>query len=65
MPETKLKVALIAHTPDPVTVCALAARTCYSALTPEELREKVNEKDQGDFLKKVIATMLHPENPQI
>ena len=56
MPETKLKVALIAHTPDPVTVCALAARTCYSALTPEELREKVNEKDQGDVLKKVIAS---------
>ena len=32
MPEAKLQVTLLSHTPDPEETCALAARTCYSAL---------------------------------
>ena len=38
MPEKTLKVTLLTHTPEPEKVCALAARTCYSALEMEELQ---------------------------
>ena len=56
MPETQLRVTLIAHTPDPEKTCALAARTCYSALEYEELEALVREKDQGAFLRRVTAS---------
>ena len=49
-------VRLIAHTPDPVSVCALAARVCYSALPISELKDQVYEKDQAAFLKGVIRS---------
>ncbi|MBO4299694.1 MAG: FAD-dependent thymidylate synthase [Clostridia bacterium] len=49
------KVSLVAHTPDPIGVCALAARTCYSALPLDELLEKV-KTDQSDFLRGVIRS---------
>lgn len=56
MPEKQLKVTLIAHTPDPEKTCALAARTCYSALDCGGLRELVEEKDQTAFLKRIVAS---------
>ncbi len=56
MPETNLKVTLLACTPDPVRTCAAAARICYSASTPEELFERTAGTDQSGFLKKVIAS---------
>lgn len=56
MPETELKVTLIACTPEPEKTCALAARTCYSALDTEALRQRVEEKDQRDFLRGVVAS---------
>ena len=40
---TSPKVTLIAHTPDPVNVCALAARTCYSALPLDELLANIED----------------------
>ena len=49
-------VRLIAHTPDPVTVCTLAARVCYSALPYDELSEKASGPDQAAFLKGVIRS---------
>ena len=49
-------VRLIAHTPDPLSVCALAARVCYSALPYDELQEKVHTEDQAAFLKGVIRS---------
>ena len=55
---TSPRAALIAYTPDPVRVCALAARTCYSALPLDELLAKV-EKDQSDFLRGVIRSGHH------
>ena len=55
---TSPRAALIAYTPDPVRVCALAARTCYSALPLNELLAKV-EKDQSDFLRGVIRSGHH------
>lgn len=56
MPETKLQVTLLSHTPDPEKTCALAARTCYSALEYEELKTLVAEKDQGAFLRRIVAS---------
>ena len=49
-------VRLIACTPDPVSVCALAARVCYSALPYDELKEKTGTQDQAGFLKGVIRS---------
>lgn len=56
MPEKHLKVTLIAHTPDPEKTCALAARTCYSALDQEGLSALVAEKDQTAFLRRIVAS---------
>ncbi len=56
MPETQLRVELLAHTPDPEKTCALAARTCYSALEYDELKDLVNEKDQAAFLRRIMAS---------
>ena len=55
---TSPQVTLIAHTPDPVRVCALSARTCYSALSLDALMSKV-ESDQSDFLRGVIRSGHH------
>ena len=56
MPETQLQVILLSHTPDPEKTCALAARTCYSALDYPELRSLVEEKDQSAFLRRIAAS---------
>ena len=49
-------VRLIAYTPDPVTVCALAARVCYSALDFDALKKKLAEQDPAAFLRDVIRS---------
>ena len=56
MPEKQLHVELLAHTPDPEKTCALAARTCYSAMEYDELKELVQEKDQAAFLRRIVAS---------
>ena len=56
MPKATLRVELIAHTPNPEKICALAARTCYSGLEYEDLSALVNEKDQSAFLRRVMAS---------
>ena len=56
MPEKHLQVTLLAHTPDPEKTCALAARTCYSAAEYEELRALVDEKDQANYLRRIVAS---------
>ena len=43
MPEKHLHVELLAHTPEPEKTCALAARTCYSAMEYDELKAQVDE----------------------
>ena len=58
MNDTIPQVTLIAHTPGPVRVCALAARTCYSALDLPELMEKT-ATDQSKFLRGVMASGHH------
>lgn len=56
MPSVPLKVSLIAYTPNPEKTCALAARTCYSALDMDTLKERVEEKEQADFLRRVVKS---------
>ena len=56
MPETHLHVELLAHTPEPEKTCALAARTCYSAMEYDELKALVDEKDQAAFLRRIMAS---------
>ncbi len=56
MPEKQLHVELLAHTPDPEKTCALAARTCYSAMDYDELKAQVDEKDQAAFLRRIVAS---------
>ncbi len=58
MTVTSPRAALIAYTPDPVSVCALAARTCYSALPLDDLLAKT-KTDQSDFLRGVIRSGHH------
>ena len=56
MPEKQLQVTLLAHTPEPEKTCALAARTCYSAVEYDELKALVDEKDQAAFLRRIVAS---------
>jgi len=56
MPAAQLNVQLIAHTPNPEKTCALAARTCYSDKEMEELKQLVAEKDQAEFLRRVLSS---------
>ena len=55
MPEQKqLKVVLLRHTPVPEELIALAAKLCYSRSTISGLQEKISEKDQSDFIRKLM-----------
>ena len=56
MPETHLKVTLIAHTPDIEKTCAMAARTCYSSMHCEELAAWADEHSPSDFLRRVMSS---------
>ncbi len=54
----RLKVILLAHTPEPEKLVAQAAKLCYSPSTIEGLREKIEKNDQQKFVKK-LASMGH------
>ncbi len=56
MPESRLKVTLLASTPDAEAVCAAAARTCYSSMHTDELAALVHTKDQTVFLRRIVAS---------
>ena len=43
MPEAKLKVELIAYTPDPERTVATAGHMCYAGVSVEELKEKISD----------------------
>lgn len=51
----RLKVILLAHTPEPEKLVAQAAKLCYSPSTIEGLREKIEKSDQQKFVKKLSA----------
>lgn len=52
--EKRLKVVLIRHTPAPEETIAMGARLCYSKSTIEELQNRISQKDQSDFIEKLM-----------
>ena len=56
MAEQHLNVTLIAHTPEPETVIAMASRTCYSALDLEGLDKKTDAADNAAYIRRVLAS---------
>jgi thymidylate synthase (FAD) len=53
--EANLNVVLLRHTPEPEEVVAMAAKLCYSASGVEELKEKIEAKDQAAFVEKLAS----------
>ncbi len=66
MPEKRLHVTLIAHTPEAEKVIAMASRTCYSALDLDGLRDKAETVEGGTLTMTdnpkycVFARFCHP-----
>jgi thymidylate synthase (FAD) len=56
MAEQHLNVTLIAHTPEPEKVIAMASRTCYSALDLEGLSRKAERADNAAYIRGVLAS---------
>jgi len=54
MPETRLKVILLKHTPNPEETVAMAAKLCYSPSDITALREKIETKDQKAFVERLM-----------
>lgn len=54
MPEAKLKVILLRHTPNPEESVAMAAKLCYSPSNITSLKDKIEAKDQKAFVSKLI-----------
>lgn len=55
MGERKLKVMLLAHTPRPEVLAAMAGRRCYSGLDNAELIEGEADRDSGALIRKVVG----------
>lgn len=55
MPEVKLHVALLRHTLAPEEVVALGARLCYSKARVDDLTQRVAEKDQAAFCRRILG----------
>ena len=52
--QKKLKVILLRHTLAPEETIALAAKLCYSKSTISDLNDKISQKDQSEFIKKLM-----------
>ena len=59
MKEAKLKVELIAHTPDPERTIATAAHMCYAGVTVDELKTKLSDEQVAKLLKMLITSGHH------
>lgn len=55
MSKVQPKVELLAYTPDPEQVVALAAKLCYSPATIEDIARGVEEKDVSKFIAKLLS----------
>lgn len=58
MPEASLNVVLLRHTPEPEEVVAMAAKLCYSPSGVDELKQKIEAKDQAAFVE-MLASVGH------
>ena len=56
MPEKRLHVTLIAHTPEAEKVIAMASRTCYSAKDLAQLKELAQSRDNAPYLRGVLES---------
>ena len=52
--ESKLKVILLKHSPDPEETVAMAAKLCYSPSDIGSLKETIAAKDQKKFVEKLM-----------
>lgn len=52
--ETKLKVTLIQHTPEPEKLVAAAAKLCYSKAGADEIMEDLTEENVSRFLSRLM-----------
>ncbi len=55
MPRSEMKVALVRHTLSPEEVVALGARLCYSKARVDDLLERVEARDQTEFVHKIMG----------
>lgn len=55
MPRSEMKAVLIRHTLSPEEVVALGARLCYSKARVDDLLDKVEAKDQTEFVQKIMS----------
>lgn len=54
-----MNVTIIEHTPNPEQTVALAARLCYSPVSIDDLREKLESADIEQFLDKIMSLGHH------
>ncbi|HEY3307906.1 MAG TPA: FAD-dependent thymidylate synthase [Desulfuromonadaceae bacterium] len=54
-----MNITLIEHTPNPEQTVALAARLCYSPVSIDDLREKLESSDIEKFLDKIMSLGHH------
>lgn len=52
--QKKLKVELLQHTPMPQELIALSAKLCYSKSSIDDLKNKISQKDQTDFIERLM-----------
>ncbi len=55
MPRSEMKVALVRHTLSPEEVVALGARLCYSKARVDDLLDRVEARDQTEFVHKIMG----------
>jgi thymidylate synthase (FAD) len=56
MKQKTLNVLLLKHTPNPEEVVATAAKLCYTKSDINSLKEKIERKDQDEFIRKLIGS---------
>lgn len=54
MAEKRLKILLLRYTPNPEETVAMAAKLCYSPSDIDNLKEKIEAKDQKNFVEKLM-----------
>jgi thymidylate synthase (FAD) len=52
--QTRLKVILLSHTPDPEQAVAAAAKLCYSNTGVQEIRKRIEEGDANKFVTRLL-----------
>lgn len=55
MPSVQLKVRLLRYTPNPDEMVATAARLCYSDADIDALADRVEQQDQGKFIRRLMG----------